>query len=353
MSDLKRWLAAGSIAALMMPLAACGTAGTPSAPAPGGSESSPGQTGGGNPDGEYIFVVKLSGGDWFGRMDALTQEFGKANGITVKQLAGDDSSEEKQISIISDVIPQQPAALLVVPNSPESVENVLKRARDAGITVVTHEAAGITNTDASIEAFEDTAYGAHQMDVLGQCMGDAGTYVQFVGSLTVKSHNLWAEGALAQAAASHPNITRIGDPISSDENQETAYQRTKEVLATNPDVKGFLGAASTDVAGIGRAIEEAGKTDSTCVVGTSLPSISGQLLQTGAVDTITFWDPGLAGQAMIVAAQKINAGEAIANGTDLGIEGYNSLVESTEFPRTFYGQAWVDVTKDNAGDFPF
>ena len=56
---------------------------------------------------------------------------------------------------------------------------------------------------------------------------------------------------------------------------------------------------------------------------------------------------------MIVAAQKINAGEAIASGTDLGIEGYNSLVESTEFPRTFYGQAWVDVTKDNAGDFPF
>ncbi|MDF1487923.1 substrate-binding domain-containing protein [Tessaracoccus caeni] len=339
------------LAAAILPLAACGTAdpaantGDPAAPNTAAGEK--------NTDGEFIFVVKLSGGDWFNRMDALAQEYGTANGLTVKQLAGDDASEEKQISIISDVIPQQPAALLVVPNSPESVENVLKRARDAGITVITHEAAGITNTDASIEAFEDKAYGAHQMDVLSECMGGEGTYAHIVGSLTVKSHNLWAEGALEHAAATYTGITRVADPISSDENQETAYQRTKELLATNPDIKGFLGSASTDVAGIGRAIEEAGRADDTCVVGTSLPSIAGQLLETGAVDTITFWDPGLAGQAMLSAAGKVNAGEAIAEGTDLGIEGYNSLVPSSEFPNTFFGQAWIDVTKDNAADYPF
>jgi len=351
MSALKRWLVAGSLV-LLLPLAACGTAGTPSATG-GGAATAPGQAKSIDPNAEYIFVVKLSGGDWFGRMDKLTQQFAQEKGIKVKQLAGDDASEEKQISIISDVIPQKPAALLVVPNSPESLENVLKRARDAGITVITHEAAGITNTDASIEAFEDTAYGAHQMDVLSKCMGGSGKYAQMVGSLTVKSHNLWAQGALDQAKAKYSGITRIGDPISSDEKQETAYQRAKEILATNPDVKGFLGAASTDVAGIGRAVEEAGLADKTCVVGTSLPSIAGQLLKTGAIDTITFWDPGLAGQAMIVAAQKINAGEQIKSGTDLGIAGYNSLKESAEFPHTFYGQAWVDVTKDNAADYPF
>ena len=344
----RRWFALG-LAALIVPLTACGTAGNPAGPGTGGGGGSAPR----NADGEYIFVVKLSGGDWFGRMDKLSQEYGKEKGLTVKQLAGDDASEEKQISIISDVIPQKPAALLVVPNSPESVENVLKRARDAGITVITHEAAGITNTDASIEAFEDKAYGAHQMELLSECMAGEGTYAHMVGSLTVKSHNLWAEGALEKATADYPGITRVVDPVSSDENQETAYQRTKELLATNPDIKGFLGSASTDVAGIGRALEEAGRADDTCVVGTSLPSIAGNLLETGAVDTITFWDPGLAGQAMLSAAQKIIAGEQLEEGTDLGIEGYDSLVPSSDLPNTFFGQAWIDVTKDNAGDYPF
>ena len=106
----RRWFALG-LAALIVPLTACGTAGTPAGPGTGGGGGSAPR----NADGEYIFVVKLSGGDWFGRMDKLSQEYGKEKGLTVKQLAGDDASEEKQISIISDVIPQKPAALLVVP----------------------------------------------------------------------------------------------------------------------------------------------------------------------------------------------------------------------------------------------
>lgn len=351
MSRRTRFTLAVGLASLLMPLAACGTASTPAATDPAGGDTAASQPK--DTDGEYIFVVKLSGTDWFDRMDDLSMEYAGENDLQVSQLAADDASEEKQISIISDVIPQQPAALLVVPNSPESVEGTLMRARDAGITVITHEAAGVKNTDASIEAFEDTAYGAHQMDILAECMGGEGQYAQFVGSLTVKSHNLWAEGALERAGEEFPDISRIGDPVSSDEDQETAYQRTKELLATNPDITGFLGAASMDVAGIGRAIEEAGLTDKTCVVGTSLPSISGQLLETGAVDTITFWDPGLAGQAMLSAAQLVNSGETIADGTDLGVEGYESMVASDEFENTFFGQAWVDVTNDNAADYPF
>lgn len=346
-------LAALTIAACL-PLAACGTAEeTPEGEATAAQTADESEAKEPTEGGEYIFVVKLAGIDWFNRMDDLATAYGEEKGLEVSQQAGDDASEEKQISIISNIIPQKPAALLVVPNSPESLENTLQRAREAGITVITHEAAGITNTDASIEAFEDKAYGAHQMDILSECMGGEGEYAHFVGSLTVKSHNLWAEGAQEQAAEKYSGITRIGDPIASNEDQETAYQRTKELLATHPDIKGIMGAASTDVAGIGRAVEEAGKVDDICVIGTSLPSIASNLLETGAVDTITFWDPGLAGEAMISAAMLINSGETIAEGTDLGIEGYSELKASEEFDNTFYGQAWIDVTKDNAADYPF
>ncbi len=145
MSRRTRITLATGIAALLMPLAACGTAGTPAATEPAGGDNSASQPKGN--DGEFIFVVKLSGTDWFNRMDVLSKEYAAENGMQVKQLAADDASEEKQISIISDVIPQKPAALLVVLNSPQSVEATLKRAQDAGITVITHEAAGVSNTD--------------------------------------------------------------------------------------------------------------------------------------------------------------------------------------------------------------
>lgn len=307
----------------------------------------------GSGSGSYVNVVKLSGGDWFNRMEVGNQEWANENDATVRQTAGDDSSPEKQISVINGVIPQKPTAITVVPNSPEALESVLQRARDAGIIVVTHEGAGIKNTDADIEAFNDHEYGAHQMDLLAECMGGSGSYAHLVGGLTVASHLAWVEGAEGRAESEYVDVKSIGDPISSEESADNAYQRTKELLAKYPDIKGFLGAASTDVVGIGKAVSEAGRTDDICVVGTSLPSYTNDMLESGAIDTITFWDPALAGKAMLTIADLLANGEKLADGTDLGIPGYESLTQSEESATTFYGSAWVDVTKDNAGDYAF
>ena len=59
------------------------------------------------------------------------------------------------------------------------------------------------------------------------------------------------------------------------------------------------------MAGIGQAIEEAGLQDQVAVVGTSLPSIAGDLLTTGAIDAIGFWDPAVAGAACNKIAQMV------------------------------------------------
>ncbi|MBD8063527.1 monosaccharide ABC transporter substrate-binding protein, CUT2 family [Georgenia satyanarayanai] len=320
-----------------------------------------GSTGGGDDtaspaaDGErrIVNVVKLAGGDWFNRMAVGNDEYAAEHEVTVSQTAGDDSSEEKQIAVLNDLIPQRPAALTVVPNSPESLEAVLGRAQDAGIVVITHEAPGIQNAEANIEAFVNADYGAHQMDLLAECMDGEGSYAHFVGSLTVASHNVWADGALAQAEAEYPGVTRVADAISSEEDQEVAYQRTKELLATYPDIRGFIGAASTDVAGIGRAIEEAGREADTCVVGTSTPAIVGNQLESGSVDVITGWDPALAGQAMLAAAEVVLDGGELTEGTDLGVPGYESLRQDPEVPNSFFGDAWIDITNDNQADYPF
>ncbi|MCD4548941.1 substrate-binding domain-containing protein [Schaalia sp. lx-260] len=301
---------------------------------------------------QVVNIVKLSGGDWFNRMDIGNKEYAAEHGISVTQTAGDDASEEKQIAIINDLIAQKPTAMTIIPNSPESLENVIARAKSAGIIIVTGEASGMKGVDADIEAFVNQDYGAHQLDKLAECMDQSGQYAHFVGSLTVKSHNEWVEGANAHLSA-YPNMTNIGEPISSDESQETAYQRTKEILARYPDIKGFIGSASTDIAGIGRAIQEAGKQNSTCVVGTSTPAIIGKLIEDGSVDVITGWDPALQGKAMLAAVQKILNGEQITDGADLGISGYNKIKQDKNSTTTFYGNAWIDITKENTKDYPF
>jgi simple sugar transport system substrate-binding protein len=304
-------------------------------------------------DQRYVNVVKLIGVGWFDRMDEGIAAFAADTGIDASQTGADDASPEKQVRLVEDLIAQGVDAITVVPNSPESLEGVFQKARDAGIVVVTHEAASQKNTDADIEAFDNTAYGETIMDNLAECMGNEGQYAAFVGQVTAESHMQWVAGALAQAEANYPDIVRVEDPLESKENADVAYEQTKELLKKYPELKGIQGSSAVDVVGIGRAVEELGLNDSVCVMGTSIPSLAGKFLDTGAIDKIFFWDPALAGQAMMKIAQMLVNGEELSSGMDLGLVGYESVQQSPDVATTWYGSAWVIVDKDNAADYPF
>ena len=72
-----------------------------------------------------------------------------------------------------------------------------------------------------------------------------------------------------------------------------------------------------DVVGAAIAIQEAGLGGKITVVGTSLPSLSGKQLESGAFTMISFWDPALAGYAMDKVAVDKLEGKPVTDGMDL------------------------------------
>lgn len=295
-------------------------------------------------------VVKIAGIQWFDRMQEGVDQFATDTGMNAFQVGPAQADPQQQAALIEDMIAQGVDALAVVPMSPEALEPVLKRAMDAGITVVTHEAASQQNTTYDIEAFRNEDFGANLMDRMAACMEEEGEYAVFVGSLTSQTHNQWVDGAIARQEEAYPDMTLVGDKNETFDDQQQAYAKAQEVLRAYPDIKGMQGSASTDVAGIGLAIEERGLEDATCVFGTSLPSIAGQYMETGAVDGIGFWDPKIAGQVMNRVAVMVMDGEEVTDGMDLGFEGYENV---TLDGKVIYGQAFVDVDAENMADYPF
>ena len=295
-------------------------------------------------------VVKIAGIQWFNRMEEGVNKFAEETGNNAFQVGPAQADPQQQAALIEDMIAQGVDALAVVPMSPEALEPVLKRAMEAGITVITHEAASQENTSYDLEAFVNEDFGANLMEQLAQCMNGEGEYAVFVGSLTSQTHNQWVDGAIAHQKANYPNMTLVGDKNETADDAEKAYTKAQEVLRAFPNIKGMQGSASTDVAGIGRAIEERGKEDDTCVFGTSLPSIAGQYIETGAVDGIGFWDPAVAGEAMNTLAVMVMDGETVTDGMDLGLPGYENISLDG---KVIYGSAWVNVNKENMADYPF
>jgi len=300
-----------------------------------------------------VTVVKRTGIGWFERMQKGIKQFAAQHGVDATMTGAADADPEKQADIIRKLIGEKPNAITVVPNSPEALEEVLKQARAAGIKVVTHEASNQVNTDVDIEAFDNLAFGAYLMDELASCMGGSGKYVAFVGHTTARSHMRWATAASERATQKYPKIVRIAAPVETAERVETAYSQAKELLAKHPDLKGFEGSSVVDVAGIGRAVREAGAQGRTCVMGTSLPSVAGEFLNDGAVDKMFLWDPLVAGQAQDKLALMLIKGEKIGPGLDLGLPGYRNLKRIPGTPHALAGSGWIMIDKSNAAQYPF
>jgi simple sugar transport system substrate-binding protein len=296
-------------------------------------------------------VVKISGINWFNYMETGVKKFAQDTGNQTVQLGPPVTDSAQQNQIIEDLIAKKVDAICVVPFQPPAMEPVLKKAMDNHIVVVAHEASNITNADYDLEAFDNTAFGEHIMENLAQRMNYEGEYAVFVGSLTSKTHNEWADGAIALQKKKYPKMKLAVDKIETNDDQQVSYAKAKELLRSHPNIKGFQGSASTDAPGCGLAVEEAGLQDKVVVVGTGVPSLVKKYLPTGAVRMISFWDSSIAGYAMNKIAVMVLNGKKVTDGMDLGLPGYEKIRLVNN--KIIYGNGWIDCTKDNMDKFNF
>ena len=307
-------------------------------------------------DKEIVTVVKLLGETWFRRMDEGVKEYGEVTeGVTTKEIGPGKGDAAQQVRLVEDLIAKGVDAIAVVPFDPPMMEGALKRAMDRGITVITHEASNLKNTQVDMEAFDNDAFGAHFNDQIAKCMGEEGTWTSFVGSLGSLTHVQWADASAANAKEKYPNMKLVSAKNESFNDANTAYNKAKELLKKYPDIKGFQGGSAVDVIGIGRAIEEAGLTGKVCVYGIGMPTDTSRYLKSGAVTGISLWDPKDAGFIMNKIAHLVLNGEELKDGMDLGVPGYTNmkLKKGPGKGVLLVGQAWLDINKDNVDEYQF
>jgi simple sugar transport system substrate-binding protein len=301
-------------------------------------------------------VVKVDGIAWFDRMRDGVKQFKADTGQDTWEVGPSQADAAAQVAIIENLIAQGVDAICVVPFSVEAVEPVLKKARDRGIVVISHEASNIQNVDYDIEAFDNKAYGAKLMEVLAKQMGGKGKYVATVGSLTSKSQNEWIDGGIEYQKKNFPEMSLATGRFETYDDANQDYNKLKEALTTYPDVTGILGGPMPTSAGAGRLIAERNLKGKVFFSGTGLVSVAGQYLKNGDINYIQFWDPAAAGYAMnelaVMVLEKKQAD--IKAGLDLGLPGYASLlVPDAAKPSLLYGAGWVGVTSANMGDYNF
>lgn len=296
-------------------------------------------------------LVKQLGTAWYQRqqlgLDQMNEEYDNVDCFMVGPETADAS---EQVKIMEDLIAQGVDAITVVPVSVETLEPVCQKAREAGIVVISHEAAGMQNVDYDVEAFDNASYGAHMMDLLAAAMGEEGQYATTVGFLTSKSHCEWMEAAVARQKEAYPNMELVADKIEENDDAQTGHDKFQELVKTYPELGGILVSSMSGTQGVGLAIDEMGLNGEIAAVGTCIVSVSGDYLESGALTSTTFWDPAGAGYALNKVALMALEGETVEEGTDLGYAGYTSV---TMTDNVIYGDDVLEAVADTVEDYPF
>ena len=266
---------------------------------------------------EIGVVVKIGGIPWFNAMEeGITKKAGEL-GVTAEMIGPVSADPALQVQAIEDLIAKGVDVIGVVPNDEKALEPVLKKARDAGIKVVAHEGPGLENIDWDFELASAQGFGEAHAKLLSDHIKGPGKYAVYVGSLTVPLHNAWADAAIAWLKANRPDLEIVGERYGVAENVDDSRSTALDLMAANPDLKGFLAFGSQGPIGAGRAIEEKHMGGKVFVVGPFSPGQGAKMVHDGVLTGGYMWNPAQAGEVFVTLGKMLADGTEIKAGDDI------------------------------------
>lgn len=254
---------------------------------------------------------------WFDNVEKGVLAAGKDLGVNSWMIAPTTDDAAQQVRAVEDLIAKKVDVIGVIPNDGPALEPVFKRAKDAGIIVITQEQPGQKNSDWDIELIQDVAFGEAHMEAFAKATGGEGKYILYVGGLTVTQHMAWADAAVALQKAKYPKMEQVGDRFPVSNSVDDSYNTAIDQMRAIPDLKGILIFGANGPIGAGRAVQEREVIGKVIVVGPFIPSQGQKLMKAGAITQGFLWNPIDGGYAMVALGKFLATGGQIQDGVDI------------------------------------
>lgn len=252
-------------------------------------------------------LPKLVGIDYFNECQKGAQEAASELGIDLTYDGPSTDKVELQVQMIDEWIALGYDAIAVSPNDPEVIAPALKRARDAGLVVLTWDAdanPASSGRQIFVNQCPVADVGSRLVDLMADAIGGKGKTVIVTGSATSPNQNAWMQAMRAHLKEKYPQIELL-ETLVPDENQNRARQMTLDLLTAEPELAGVWGITSVALPGVAEAVKQAGKTGKVFVTGLSLPSTVKGYVKDGTIPRFVLWSPKDLGYLTIHAAKAL------------------------------------------------
>ena len=242
--------------------------------------------------------------------------------------------------------------IAVSPNDPAVLGPAMKRARDAGIKVITWDADADADTrEFLVNQATPEEIGFSLVDAMAKDLGGdqaEGEVAIVTAALTAANQNEWMKHMRIRLEK-YPGL-KLVEVKPSNEDQKLAFSVSQDMMKAYPNLRGIFAISSVAFPGAAEAIKQAGKTDKVFVTGLSTPNDMKSYVNDGVVKSVILWNTKDLGYLTIQSARAVADGTLAPGATSfragrLGekkIVGDNVMLGGT-----------ITFTKENIGQFDF
>jgi len=295
-------------------------------------------------------VPKVIGSPYFDTAAEGAKKAAAELGLEFLYTGSTAADAAQQVNVIQDLINKKVDVLIVSANDAQSVAPALKKAKAAGIKVMTYDADSTPDSrDLFINQTTAEILGRHIMDNVAKEIGGSGEYAILTASLTASNQNTWIKWMKEQQAAQYPDITLV-TIAPSEEDQQKAFAQTQNLVKAYPNLKGIAALSTVAEPGAAQAIEQLGLNGKIKLVGLATPDGMKQYLKSGAAQSATLWDVGKLGYLTIYMAKQLLDGNMPTDGMDVPTVG--KITYKADTKEIIMGEP-LDFSKDNVDNYNF
>jgi rhamnose transport system permease protein len=254
----------------------------------------------------------------------------------------------EQNKIVETWITRKVDVISVAVENAGGLSTALKKARDAGIKVITWDAdANKDARDFFCNQATPEGIGDTLLQTASDQMGGKGRFVVISGSQTAANLNMWRD-RIQSRMKDYPDLT-LAEVVYCDDKQNIALDLGKQMLNKYPDLKLIMAICSPGVPGAAEAVKQSGRTD-VKVIGLGLPNENKKYVREGVTQAVILWKTADLGY-LAVAAAKATAEGSLKQGDSSFTAGRLGKME-IQGTDILLGKPFV-FTKDNIDQFDF
>ena len=237
-------------------------------------------------------VYKQTGNPFFEAAVRGFEEAAAELGFAIIHNGPADSSNEGQIQIIEGFIQAEVDAIAVSANDAAGLVNVLKKAMEKGIKVVSWDSAVLPEgRNLNIDPSVAKNIGRVQIEEIAKQIGYEGQIAILSAGATMDNQNTWIEYMKQELAKEEYAKIELVTIVYGDDLTDKSYQEMQGLIDTYPELKGVISPTTVGIAAAATCIQDNDLTGKIKLTGLGLPSEMAEYITAGVCEGMYLWNP--------------------------------------------------------------